>query len=392
MTSQKPKILFIASQPFFEWRGSPIRLGFDLRALGESGYEIDFLTLPIGEDVEIPGVRIIRVPNLLFRKSIAIGPSLSKLMFDVILLFRGFGLIMCNRYHSIHGVEDAGAVACVLSGLARCKLVFEKHSDPASYRGGGARNVVMSLYAKVEAWTIRHADVVIGTGPALVDQANAINPSGTAVVISDIPSSMTEPNEVDVARVRGELTQSEDEVLVLYVGSFAGYQGIDLLFDSMRLSLECCPQARLVIIGGSPDEVAARRAWLTEIGLLGRVDFVGFVSPDKLPNYLRAADILLSPRISGSNTPLKLLDYLKAGRAIVATDLKANRLILNDDIAVLASADPESYSTAITRMVGDADARKRLEGRGRGLLESTYSYDVFKRGLQSCYASMGDVK
>ena len=142
------RVLFLASQPFFEWRGSPIRLGFDVRALAENGYEVDFLTLPIGEEREIPGVRIIRVPNLIFRKSIKIGPSVPKLIFDVIMLFRGLGLIMRNRYQVIHGIEDAGAVACVLAGLARCKLVFEKHSDPASYQGGGLRNAIMWAYAK----------------------------------------------------------------------------------------------------------------------------------------------------------------------------------------------------------------------------------------------------
>ena len=57
---QSKRVLFIASQPFFQWRGSPIRLGFDLMSLSQLGYEVEFLTLPIGEPREIPGVKIVR--------------------------------------------------------------------------------------------------------------------------------------------------------------------------------------------------------------------------------------------------------------------------------------------------------------------------------------------
>ena len=71
MKDRGKRTLFIASQPFFEWRGSPIRLGYDVRAIQENGYEVDFLTLPIGERRDVPGVRIIRAPNVFFAKQIS---------------------------------------------------------------------------------------------------------------------------------------------------------------------------------------------------------------------------------------------------------------------------------------------------------------------------------
>ncbi len=65
MNTPMPKVLFISPQPFFEWRGSPIRVGFNIQALSELGYRVDLLTLPIGIERDVPGVKIIRVPNLL---------------------------------------------------------------------------------------------------------------------------------------------------------------------------------------------------------------------------------------------------------------------------------------------------------------------------------------
>ena len=84
------RVLFISPQPFFQWRGSPIRVGFDVRALAGLGYDVDFLTLPVGEEMQIPGVRIVRVPNLFRVAQVPIGPSAVKLAFDYPQ--RGFGV------------------------------------------------------------------------------------------------------------------------------------------------------------------------------------------------------------------------------------------------------------------------------------------------------------
>ena len=57
----KKRILFISPQPFFQWRGSPIRVKYNLQALSDLGYEVDLVTLPFGEDVQIDGVTIHRM-------------------------------------------------------------------------------------------------------------------------------------------------------------------------------------------------------------------------------------------------------------------------------------------------------------------------------------------
>ena len=79
------RVLLIASQPFFEWRGSPIRVATNARALVESGMAVDLLTLPVGQPLAIEGVRMLKAPNLLRVKRVPIGPSVAKLCFDIIM-------------------------------------------------------------------------------------------------------------------------------------------------------------------------------------------------------------------------------------------------------------------------------------------------------------------
>lgn len=382
--SEKKRVLFIASQPFFQWRGSPIRLGFDVMALQQNGYDVDFLTLPIGEKRDVPGVRILRAPNLFRAKQIAIGPSPLKLAFDGIFFFQALGLICRHRYAIIHGVEDCGFLAWFLAKLCGAKAIFEKHSDSKSYRKG----LVIQAYAAVERFVIRHVDAVIGTGPGLVEQVREWGKGTPGYHISDIPSSLVEPDEEGVKKARDEMQQAPDDILALYVGSFAVYQGIELLFESMPVALTKEPRLRFIIIGGSDAEIIQWKTWLQARGIEHRVSFIGKRPPDVLPCYLAASDLLLSPRIAGLNTPLKLLDYLKVSRAIVATDHPANRLILDEQTAALAAVNPNDFGQTVALLAQDEPRRTAIAERGRRLVDEHYNFTVFREGLKTCYADV----
>lgn len=381
---KKKRALFIASQPFFQWRGSPIRLGFDVKAIYENGYDIDFLTLPIGERKEVPGVNIYRAPNIFFAKKISIGPSVLKLAFDGVMFIQALFMIMRRRYHVIHGVEDCGFMAWFLAKLCRAKAVFEKHSDSKSYK----KSLIIRVYEAVERFVMRHVDAVIGTGPGLVAQVEALNCGTPGYHISDIPSSLEEPSEEGTSNARAELLKAPDEIIATYVGSFAVYQGIELLFNSIPYALKNYPKLRFVIIGGSDAEIEQWSNWLKEKGCLDQVSFIGKRAPDILPCYLAASDILLSPRIAGVNTPLKLLDYLKVSRGIVATDFEANRLILDESVAVLADMTPEAFGASVAKLANEPELRKEKAQKCRALVDKTYNFNVFKQGLATCYADI----
>lgn len=386
MNKKSKRVLFLASQPFFEKRGSPIRLGFDLLSLSELGYEVEFITLPLGERREIQGVKTTRVPNLFFAKKISIGPSPLKLAFDFLILLYATWRVLFNKYAVVHGVEDCGIIALFAGRIGGAKVVFERHSDPESYSGArGAKKFLLEKYKKIERHVILRADAVICTGPGLVENAKKMGCASRACMIADIPSSLKTASAGQIEAARERFAADPGTVLAGYVGSFAAYQGIDLLFKSIPLAARENPNLKFIIIGGSPVEVADRRAQLAEDGVLDRVEFAGFVDPDELPAWLSAFDILLSPRISGLNTPLKLLDYLKSGAAIAATDCPANRLILDENTALLASPDPAGFANAVLRLAQDAGLREKLARNGKTVLDERHNFKCFKEGLRQCY-------
>ena len=386
LNDRMKKVLFISPQPFFQWRGSPIRVGFNLQALASLGFQIDLLTLPIGEDRDIKGVNVIRVANPFGVKNIPIGPGLWKVFFDALIFFKGLRLCLTHRYDVVHGVEEAGFIGALLARLIKAKSIFEKHSDPFSYKKGFLKNCILKIYSGVEILAVKMVDAVIGTGPGLVEQVNAMNTTTRAFHIFDIPSSLEEASESAIAEARSTLLTSPDEVLITFVGSFAVYQGVDLMFAAIPNVVKQNRHARFIIIGGTDEQISQRKDLLSQQGVAESVTFLGKISPDILPNYLSASDILLSPRISGVNTPLKVLDYMKAGRAIAATDIPSNRLLLDESTAVLAAPEPAPFGQAISDLVGDAEKRTHMGVASRQLHETTYNFREYCRLLSECYA------
>jgi len=386
------RVLLISPQPYFAWRGSSIRVKFNLRALAELGYEVDLLTIPIGEEEPSTPARVIRVWNVFGSNRISIGPSPLKLWFDLLLFIRGFWLVLFNRYDVIHGTEEAGFVAWILAKIRGSKSVYEKHSDAASYKKGLIQNLVLGAYLWVEHFTCRHADLVICTGPGLYKQAKSIAPEALVWDICDIPSSLVEPSEVDIAAAKEAMTGGKQKVLVTYVGSFAVYQGIEVVFGAIPIVLEETELVRFVIIGGSVEEIAERRDTLNRQGIAEEeVQFLGLIPPDDLPAYLSASDILMAPRKAGVNTPLKVLDYFKAGGAIVATDTTANRFILDQSCAKLCEFSDQGFANAILDLVHNVDQRRDIASRGRSLYEEKFNFNVFTRLVGDAYDEMLEV-
>ena len=384
----KEKILLISPQPFFQWRGSPIRVAFNAEALAKLGYCVDLLTLPIGEDKTIEGVNIIRVANPLHLRNIPIGPSVPKVFFDALLLLKGVSLCLRNRYTVIHGVEEAGFIGVILSKLFNTYAIFEKHSDPFSYKKGFLKNCLLRLYAEIEKISVKMSDAVICTGPGLIRQVEEMGTTTEAFHIFDIPSSLVESDPNGVLAVHEELKKTQNDVLITFVGSFALYQGVELMFAAIPEVIKKCPHARFVIIGGSAKEIEAHKKQFAGLGIGHRVNFLGKIAPDLLPNNLRASDILLSPRASGVNSPLKILDYMKAGRSIVATDIPSNRLILNESNAVLTEPVPKAFANGIISLVEDEQGRQIIGNKNYELYQTKYTFDHYCKLIKTCYSTV----
>ncbi len=127
------------------------------------------------------------------------------------------------------------------------------------------------------------------------------------------------------------------------------------------------------------------RADAVSKGIGGAVVFAGQRPSSEIPLYLRTADVLVSPRSTGTNTPLKIYQYLRSGTPIVATRLLTHTQVLSDETAILTPATADGFAAGILAALSDAARAAAVAARARHLADTKYSYEAYlARTREAC--------
>lgn len=384
------RILMIAPEPFLEARGTPFSVYHRAKALVTLGYEVDLVTYPIGKQVSLPGLRVYRVPALPFIRQVKIGPSLAKVPLDALLFLAALWRLCWQRYRYLHTHEEAGLMGVMLSRLFGCKHLYDMHSDLGQQMTNFSftRNRrLIGLMAGIQRLIVRRCDAVIAICPDLEETVKRIDPRKAVYMIENVAVDENLPpaDEDAAARLRQQWQLGEGAIL-LYTGTLEKYQGIDILLRSVAQVRAEFPSARYVLVGGKPEQVEKYRALAQELGVTGSVCFTGQRPLEEMPHYMALADILLSPRCEGTNTPLKLYTYLRSGKPVLATSIQSHTQILSASIAKLVAPDPRGLAQGALELLCDPQQARELAAHGKRVAEENYSWPVFLEKNRRAYS------
>jgi len=387
------RILMIAPEPFFEPRGTPFSEFHRIRALTALGHHVDLVTYPFGQPVSMPGLRVFRCLRPPFMHRVRIGPSLAKIPLDALLALSAVRRALAGRYDAIHSHEEGGLIGAVLAAALRVPHLYDMHSSLPQQLTNfsfSRSRIVRQAFLAIERFMIRQSRVVIVICPSLEETVRAIEPRAQIVLIENAPGSAGgEATIEEAAAVRQTYGLSDATPLVLYTGTFEAYQGLDLLFEAMAIVRQARPDARLLLAGGHADQVSRARAQAHAAGIEDAAIFAGERPAAEIPAYLLACDVLVSPRSRGTNTPLKIYQYLRSGKPIVATRLLTHTQVLSDQTAILTGASPSEFAGGILAGLADPERAEALGRRARELAETKYSYEAYlERTRQAVEALM----
>jgi len=352
-------ILMLAPEPFFEPRGTPISVYFRIQALGELGHRVTLVTYPIGKNVTLNGLKIVRPPNLLGMRRVRIGPSLGKLPLDFLLLLQAALEVAGNRYDLVFSHEEAALMGIWIARIWRKPHVYDMHSSlPQQLKNFNFTRspLLVSLFRRMEHFILKNSDSVIVICRDLMDAVSAMGYGQKAVQIENFLDFPSEETSAEAVALKKREYAPGAEKVVLYTGNFEPYQGIPLL---LRAAQKVGAGAVFVLVGGSGRSLNEMKALAGELGISDKVVFVDKVPPSSVPFFLELADVLVSPRISGTNTPLKVYSYLKSGKPFVATRTWTHTQVLSERQAVLSDPDPAEFARGIEFALNDDDARTR---------------------------------
>ncbi len=373
-------ILMIAPEPFFEPRGTPFSEFHRIRALGDLGHTVDLVTYPFGRDVSLPGLRVFRCARPPFLSRVKIGPSLAKIPLDFALAITAWRRARKGGFDVIHSHEEGAAIGLLLAWLFKRPHVYDMHSSlpqQLSNFSFSRSRVLKALFQAFERLAIRRSRVVIVICPQLADTVKAVDAGADPVLIENAPGAGYTPVAGEGARVRAEFGVGREIPLVVYTGTFEAYQGLALLFRAAAQVQAERPDVRFLLAGGRPEQVEKARAKARRAGVEAVTIFAGERPAEEIPLFLDAADVLVSPRSTGTNTPLKIYQYLRSGRPIVATRLLTHTQVLDDAVSILTEPTASGLAAGILRAIGNPAAAAELGRRARELADTKYSYEAY---------------
>jgi len=247
-------------------------------------------------------------------------------------------------------------------------------------------SILRRLFGWAEDQMIRKSDVVITICQELQDTVTGMGITDRSLLIENVMGGdVDEPPSCLPQGVRAAWGIPESAPLALYTGTFEAYQGVDMLIEAAAIIAKSRPDARVLVVGGEPAQIDAAKARAQAAGASGVMVFTGQQPEKEIPGFVQATDLLVSPRIRGTNTPLKIYSYLRSGKPIVATNLLTHTQVLTPQIALLVDPTPEPFAAAMLEMIDRPEERNKLSLAAQALASEKYSRDSYLRRTALAY-------
>jgi glycosyltransferase involved in cell wall biosynthesis len=343
-------------------------------ALGRAELDVTLLAARAREDDAIPGVAVEQIPRdpLSQRISSAIeakgGAEKSRVFMDLVR-----NTELSRKLDRLHRETPADAVLERMSLFSFSGLQFARRRNipyllevnaPLTAEHKRHRELELEDFASaIEGILLVEADWVIAVSSALRNYAILCGTKPGRIVVL--------PNAADEAfrAVSPDQPSPGSDFVIGFVGSLKPWHGVQDVFDAFRLLLKDVPEARLLIVGDGPERPALESRSRRD-GIDGRVEWTGLVRHEEVPGLLARMDVAVAPypEMAGFYfSPLKVVEYMASGRAIVASRAGQIAEILKNRVTALLfkPGDVAMMARCFKRLRSDPRLRRELGERAR---------------------------
>jgi glycosyltransferase involved in cell wall biosynthesis/acetyltransferase-like isoleucine patch superfamily enzyme len=374
------------------------RVWREATALRRSGYKVSVIC-PMGKKFDrafherIKDVAIYRYPAYeaqqgILQYALEYGQALLSMFFLSVLVWirEGFDVIqLCNPPDLLYIVSWPYR----LFGKA---VIFDVHDlSPETYlsktgEGGGAR--MLSILHYLESATFRNVDVVICTNESyrkVALERGGVLPERVFVVRNGPDLKRIAPVKPKASWRRGM------KHMVLYVGTMGTQDGVDYLLRSVRHLVRELGHTdmQVVIVGGGP-ELEPLKKYSDGLGIAAWVTFTGRIPDKDMVEALYTADVCVCPDphtpLNDISTMNKTLEYMAAGKAMVAYNLLETRVSAGESALYAQNNDEKDFAEKIAKLLDDPALRENLGKTGMERIHAGLSWDHSIPHLCDAYA------
>ena len=377
------RICMVAACPFPSRRGTPLRVERLAQALTERGHEVEVVTYQIAD---APGPMPFPVTRILDRETyrrMVPGPNLEKLLLlDPLLAHKVWRRLRPGSFDLVHAHHYEGLITA-WPGARRhgLPIVYDAHTmlklELPTYFSGPVRPLLQHLGRTLDRRLPAIADHICAVTPEIRNrlvQAYGFDPAQISVV----------SNGVEIERFTA-FPPGGTPGRLIYCGTLAPYQRVELLLRAFALARRTHPWLRLCLSVSSPPEPALRVAQELEVA-----DAIEIVEDDfhQLPARLAGAAVAVLPRVHCDGIPQKLLNYMAAAKPTVAFAGSAKVLWHEETGLIVRDADVEDFAAAIVRLVDSPEQAVRMGAAARAYVVAHHTWAGAAARAEQAYVGL----
>ena len=379
--SSRYRIAMVAACPMPARRGTPLRIERLSHALWSRGHQVELITYHIADDqqpFEFPVHRIFGKPQY---TQLPAGPTFSKIaLYDPALAYKLWRVLARGKFDVIHAHHVEGLLAALPTRLhSKLPIVYDAHtmlaSELPSYGPKRSRSLVHKFGGWFDGVLSRQPDHIVAVTAdiqtRLVDD-HGLSPSAVTVVT----------NGVEIERFIVPPPPLDGVVRIIYSGTLAPYQDVDLLLEAFARAWRQRGDLRLVFsVSSSFKSYSAHAA---RLGIRDAIEVI----PDnfeELPERLAGSAMAVLPRMQCDGIPQKLLNYMAAAKAIVSSAGSAKVIEHERTGLVIPNGDVDAFAKAILRLAANPQYGQELGRAAREHVAANYSWGQAAERVECVY-------
>lgn len=368
-------VAVVAACPFPAPRGTPIRIQRLAEAVAARGHRVHVVTYHYGSGETAPELTTHRTPRVTTYHKLAPGPTYVKLaLLDPLLVLKLRRILRRYPVDVIHAHHFEGLLVAQAARLGTSiPLVFDAHtllmSELPFYRLG------LPLRAKrfIAAAFDRHLPVMADHVVTVTDrirerllQLRAVSEDGVTVVRNGADLHLFKQHSSG----RGKGTTASPTLI--FTGNLAPYQGIDLMLMAFRKVLDRRRDVRLTIVTDSSFD--QYDALARDLGIRNSIDVMQ-ASFEEVPEQLATATVAMNPRTECDGIPVKLLNYMAAGKPVVSFAGSAPGVRHGESGWLVPDGDIDGFAEGALTLIRNGELADALGSGARRFVEAQHNWD-----------------
>jgi glycosyltransferase involved in cell wall biosynthesis len=246
------------------------------------------------------------------------------------------------------------------------------------------------LYA--ERWVYRNVDAILTLSPKLSDYVieSGCEKNKVELLPFGVDTSKFNPN-VDSRKLKKSLDISDEDPVVVYVGTLFGFSGLDLYVKQFGNVIKEIPTAKLVIVGGGALQNRLEQL-VSDLELSNSVLFTGFQPFDLMPQYINLSNVCINPFDVNATTrdiiPGKIIQYLACARPVIATPLPGMMSLLPGPTHGVVYSNIGDFASNTIKLLNDNGAARRLGDNGYRHVKNNHDEREIARRLENTLSQL----